>query len=269
MSERKLHFETLQLHVGQEQADPVTDSRAVPIYQTTSYVFQNCRSTPLTVSVCRCRQHLRPPDQHRPRMSLKSALPLSRAALPPWPSPPAQPPSPTPSRHSPRPATISSPQKTIYGGTYNLLRAHPPRTSASTTTFVNAHDLAESFESAIQPNTTRHLSWRRWATPTPTFIDIDAIAEIAHKHGIPLVVDNTFAHSLPASVRSSTARTSLSTRPPSSSAATARRWAASSSTAASSTGRRSGKFPASARRPTPATTASVFTEAAGPAAFVT
>ena len=189
MSERKLHFETLQLHVGQEQADPVTDSRAVPIYQTTSYVFHSAQHAADRFSLRRCRQHLRPPDQLHRRMSLRSASPLSRAALLPWPLPPARLPSPTPSRPWPRTAATSSPRRPSTAAPPTCWSTPCPP-SALTTTFVDAHDLAE-VEGAIQDNT-RAIYLETLGNPNSDIPDIDAIAEIAHKHGLPLVIDNTF-----------------------------------------------------------------------------
>ena len=129
----KLHFETLQLHVGQEQADPVTDSRAVPIYQTTSYVF-----------------HI---SQHAAdRFGLADA-------------------------------------GNIYGGSYNLL-AHTLSQYGVETSFVNAHDLTE-VENAIRPNT-KAIYLETLGNPNADIPDLDAISAIAKKHGLPVIVDNTF-----------------------------------------------------------------------------
>ncbi len=103
MSERKLHFETLQLHVGQEQADPVTDSRAVPIYQTTSYVFPNSQNAADRFAL-RAEGNIYGRLTNSTEDVLKSASRLWRAALPRWPLPPAPLPSTTPFRHWPRTA---------------------------------------------------------------------------------------------------------------------------------------------------------------------
>ena len=110
MSERKYHFETLQLHVGQEQADPVTDSRAVPIYQTTSYVFHNAQHAA-------DRFDLKDAGNIYGRLTnttedvFEKRIAASEAALPLWPLPPALPPSTTPSRPWPRTAATSLPRK--------------------------------------------------------------------------------------------------------------------------------------------------------------
>ena len=133
MATKRLHFETLQLHVGQEQPDVATDARAVPIYQTTSYVFHN-------------------------------------------------------SAHAAARFGLQDPGN-IYGGSYNLL-AHTLPDYGITTTFVDPNDLS-NFENAIQENT-KALFIESLGNPHSNIIDIEAVADIAHRHQIPLIVDNTF-----------------------------------------------------------------------------
>ena len=188
MSERKLHFETLQLHVGQEQADPVTDSRAVPIYQTTSYVFHNAQHAADRFGLKDAgniygRLTNTTEDVFEKRIA---ALEGGVAALA------------VASGAAAINYTIQAlaqngghivAQKTIYGGTSNLLEHTLPAFGVKTT-FVDAHNLAE-VEAAIQDNT-RAVYLETLGNPNSDIPDIDAIAEIAHKHGIPLVIDNTF-----------------------------------------------------------------------------
>ena len=181
-------FETLQLHVGQEQADPATDSRAVPIYQTTSYVFHNSAHAAARFGLADAgniygRLTNSTQDVFEKRIAALeggvAALAVASGA-----------------------AAITYAiqalaadgghivaQKTIYGGSYNLLEHTLPHFGVSTT-FVNAHDLAE-VESAIQDNT-RAIYLETLGNPNSDIPDIDAIAAIAHKHGLPLVIDNTF-----------------------------------------------------------------------------
>ncbi len=181
-------FETLQLHVGQEQADPATDSRAVPIYQTTSYVFRNSAHAAARFDLSDAgniygRLTNSTQDVLEKRIAAleggSAALALASGA-----------------------AAISYTiqalaqsgdqivcQKTIYGGTYNLL-AHTLPDFGVSTTFVDAHDLSE-LEAAIQPNT-KAVYLETLGNPNSDIPDIDAIAEIAHRHGLPVVVDNTF-----------------------------------------------------------------------------
>ena len=181
-------FETLQLHVGQEQADPASDARAVPIYATTSYVFHNCqhaadrfgladagniygRLTNSTQDVFEKRiAALEKGTAGLAVASGAAAITYSIQALA------------TKGEH------IVA-QKTIYGGTSNLL-AHTLPQYGITTTFVDAHNLAE-VESAIQPNT-KAIYIETLGNPNSDIPDIDAIADIAHRHGLPLVIDNTF-----------------------------------------------------------------------------
>ena len=181
-------FETLQLHVGQEQADPATDSRAVPIYQTTSYVFRNSQHAADRFGLADAgniygRLTNSTQDVFEKRIA---ALEGGAAALA------------TASGAAAITYTIEAlaqagdhivAQKTIYGGSYNLLE-HTLTQFGVTTTFVNAHDLAE-VENAIQPNT-KAVYLETLGNPNSDIPDIDAIAAIAHKHGLPLVIDNTF-----------------------------------------------------------------------------
>ncbi len=188
-SERNLKFETLQLHVGQERPDPVTDARAVPIYQTSSYVFQNC-------------------DQAAARFGLEDAGNIYGRLT-----------NPTEDVFEQRMAALEGgvaalavasgaaaisytfqnlakagehivAAKNIYGGTYNLL-AHTLPEYGITTTFVNPFQL-EKVEKAIQENT-KAIFIETLGNPNSEVVDIEAIAKIAHKYQIPLIVDNTFA----------------------------------------------------------------------------
>ena len=188
MSENNYKFETLQLHVGQETADPATDSRAVPIYQTTSYVFHNSAHAA-------ARFGLADPGNIYGRLtnSTQDVLEKRVAALEGGVAALA-----VSSGAAAITYTIQAlaqngdhivAQKTIYGGSYNLLAHTLPQYGISTT-FVNAHDLQE-IEDAIQPNT-KAVYLETLGNPNSDIPNIDAVAEIAHKHGLPLVIDNTF-----------------------------------------------------------------------------
>lgn len=181
-------FETLQLHVGQEQADPATDSRAVPIYQTTSYVFHNSQHAA-------DRFGLRDAGNIYGRLtnSTQDVLEKRIAALEGGVAALA-----VASGAAAISYTIEAlaangghivAQKTIYGGSANLLEHTLPGLGI-TTTFVDAHDLS-AVEGAIQENT-RAIYIETLGNPNSDIPDIDAIADIAHKHNLPLVVDNTF-----------------------------------------------------------------------------
>ena len=181
-------FETLQLHVGQEQPDPATDSRAVPIYQTTSYVFRNSAHAAARFGLADAGN-----IYGRLTNSTQDVLEKRIAALEGGVAAPA-----TASGAAAITYTIQAlaqagdhivAQKTIYGGSFNLL-AHTLPQFGVTTTFVNAHDLAE-VENAIQDNT-KAIYLETLGNPNSDIPDIDAIAAIAHKHGLPLVIDNTF-----------------------------------------------------------------------------
>ena len=181
-------FETLQLHVGQEQPDPATDSRAVPIYQTTSYVFKNSAHAAARFGLADAgniygRLTNSTQDVFEKRIA---ALEGGVAALA------------TASGAAAITYTIEAlaadgghivAQKPIYGGSYNLLE-HTLSHFGVSTTFVDAHNL-EAVEGAIQENT-RAIYLETLGNPNSDIPDIDAIAEIAHKHGLPLVIDNTF-----------------------------------------------------------------------------
>ena len=181
-------FETLQLHVGQEQADPATDSRAVPIYQTTSYVFHNSQHAA-------DRFGLRDAGNIYGRLtnSTQDVLEKRIAALEGGVAALA-----VASGAAAISYTIEAlaangghivAQKTIYGGSANLLEHTLPGLGI-TTNFVDVHDLS-SVEGAIQENT-RAIYIETLGNPNSDIPDIDAIAAIAHKHNLPLVVDNTF-----------------------------------------------------------------------------
>ena len=181
-------FETLQLHVGQESADPATDARAVPIYQTTSYVFHNSKHAADRFGLADAgniygRLTNSTQDVLEKRIaaleggSAALALASGAAAI-----------SYTIEALAANGGHIVA-QKTIYGGSYNLLAHTLPQYGISTT-FVDAHNLAE-VEGAIKENT-RAIYLETLGNPNSDIPDIDAIAEIAHKHGLPVVVDNTF-----------------------------------------------------------------------------
>ncbi|MCQ2584730.1 MAG: O-acetylhomoserine aminocarboxypropyltransferase/cysteine synthase [Treponema sp.] len=181
-------FETLQLHVGQESADPATDSRAVPIYQTTSYVFRNSQHAADRFGLADAgniygRLTNSTQDVFEKRIAALeggvAALAVASGA-----------------------AAITYAiqalaqagdhivaQKTIYGGSYNLL-AHTLKDFGVETTFVDAHNLSE-VEAAIRPNT-KALYLETLGNPNSDIPDLDALSAIAKKHGLPVVVDNTF-----------------------------------------------------------------------------
>ena len=186
MSEYK--FETKQLHVGQENPDPATDARAVPIYATTSYVFHNSAHAAARFGLRDAgniygRLTNSTQDVFEKRIaSLEGgvaalALASGAAAI-----------TYTLQSLAQNGGHIVA-QKTIYGGSYNLL-AHTLPNFGITATFVNIHDLKE-VESAIKDNT-RAIYIETLGNPNSDIPDIDALAELAHKHGLPLVVDNTF-----------------------------------------------------------------------------
>ena len=181
-------FETLQLHVGQEQADPATDSRAVPIYQTTSYVFHNSEHAAARFGLADAgniygRLTNSTQDVLEKRVA---ALEGGTAALA------------LASGAAAITYTIEAlaqkgdhivAQKTIYGGSYNLL-AHTLPQFGVETTFVDIHDLNE-VTSSIKPNT-KAIFIETLGNPNSDIPDIEALSEIAHAHGIPVVIDNTF-----------------------------------------------------------------------------
>ena len=189
MANNKLHFETLQLHVGQEQADPASDARAVPIYATTSYVFRNAQHAADRFGLKDAgniygRLTNSTQDVFEKRIA---ALEGGVAALA------------TASGSAAITYTVQALAKagenivaanTLYGGTFNLF-AHTLPLYDITTKFADP-DKPESFEAAIDENT-KALYIETLGNPNSNAIDIEKIAEVAHKHGIPLVVDNTFA----------------------------------------------------------------------------
>ena len=181
-------FETLQLHVGQETADPVTDARAVPIYATTSYVFHNCEHAAARFGLTDAGN-----IYGRLTNSTQDVLEKRVAALEGGVAALAVASGAAAIAYTIEALAQNSghivAQKTIYGGSYNLLE-HTLPNFGITATFVNIHDLAE-VENAIQPNT-RAIYIETLGNPNSDIPDIDALAALAHKHGLPLVVDNTF-----------------------------------------------------------------------------
>lgn len=187
--ERKLKFETLQLHVGQEEADSATDARAVPIYQTTSYVFKDSAQAEARFGLKENGNiygRLMNPTEDIFEKRI-AALEGGIAAL---------------ATSSGAAAITYAIQnivhagdhivsaKTIYGGSYNLF-AHTLEDFGISTTFVDA-DNVENFEKAIQENT-KVIFIETLGNPNSSLIDVEAVAEIAHRNNIPLIVDNTFA----------------------------------------------------------------------------
>lgn len=183
-------FETRQLHIGQEQADPVTDARAVPIYATTSYVFHNSQHAADRFGLRDAGNiygRLTNPTQDVFEQRIAS-LEGGAAALA------------TASGAAAISYTFQAlakagehivASKTIYGGTYNLLAHTLPQTSGVTTTFVDP-EVEGSFEAAIQENT-KAIFVETLGNPNSNLVDLEEIAKLAHKHNIPLVVDSTFA----------------------------------------------------------------------------
>ncbi len=187
-AEAKWSFETLQLHVGQEEADPATDSRAVPIYQTTSYVFHDSAHAA-------ARFGLADPGNIYGRLtnSTQDVLEKRVAALEGGVAALAVASGAAAITYTIEALTQKGDhivaQKTIYGGSFNLL-AHTLPLYGVDTSFVDIHDLAE-VEGAIQPNT-KAIFIETLGNPNSDIPDIDALAQIAHAHQIPLVIDNTF-----------------------------------------------------------------------------
>jgi O-acetylhomoserine (thiol)-lyase len=188
MSEQKLHFETLQLHVGQEQPDPATDARAVPIYQTTSYVFRNSqhaadrfglrdagniygRLTNSTQGVFEDR--VAALEGGVAGLAVASGAAAVTYAI----------------QNITRQGDHIVAANNIYGGSYNLI-AHTLAPQGVSSTFVDPSDL-NNFEKAIQENT-KLIFIETFGNPNSSLIDIDAVAAIAHAHKIPLIIDNTF-----------------------------------------------------------------------------
>ena len=188
MAKQKYHFETLQLHVGQEQADPATDARAVPIYQTTSYVFHDCqhaadrfalkdagnvygRLTNSTQAVL--EERVAAIEGGVAGLAVASGAAAVTYAI-------------TNIANAGDHVVAS---KTIYGGTYNLL-AHTLSKFGITTTFVDPDDY-EELEAAIKDNT-KLVYIETLGNPNSNISDIECSADIAHRHGLPLLIDNTF-----------------------------------------------------------------------------
>lgn len=187
-NEKNLHFETLQLHVGQEQADPATDARAVPIYQTTSYVFHNAQHAS-------DRFHLKDAGNIYGRLTNTTqgvfedrvaALEGGVGGLAVASGAAAVTYAITNLAYAGDHVVATD---TIYGGTYNLLK-HTLSKYGIDTTFVNPDDY-DALEAAIKPNT-KLVYIETLGNPNSNISDIEHSAEIAHKHGIPLVIDNTF-----------------------------------------------------------------------------
>ena len=185
---KKFHFETLQLHVGQEQADPATDARAVPIYQTTSYVFRNSqhaadrfglrdagniygRLTNSTQGVFEDR--VAALEGGVAGLAVASGAAAITYAL----------------QNIVQAGDHIVAADNLYGGSYNLI-THTLATQGITNTIVNVNDLA-ALEAAIRPNT-KVVYAETFGNPNSDVLDLEGVAAIAHKHGIPFIVDNTF-----------------------------------------------------------------------------
>ena len=188
MSNQKLHFETLQLHVGQEQADPATDARAVPIYQTTSYVFRNSqhaadrfglrdagniygRLTNSTQGVFEDR--VAALEGGVAGLAVASGAAAVTYAL----------------QNIAQAGDHIVAADNLYGGSYNLI-THTLSTQGITNTIVNVNDLA-ALEAAIQPNT-KVIYAETFGNPNSDVLNLEGVAAVAHRHGIPFIVDNTF-----------------------------------------------------------------------------
>lgn len=189
METRKLHFETLQLHVGQEQPDPATDARAVPIYQTTSYVFRDSqhaadrfglrdagniygRLTNSTQAVF--EQRVAALEGGVAGLAVASGAAAITYAL----------------QNILQAGDHVVAADNLYGGSYNLI-THTLATQGISSTIVNVNDL-QALEAAIQPNT-KAIYAESFGNPNSDVLDIEAVAEVAHSHNVPLIVDNTFA----------------------------------------------------------------------------
>lgn len=189
MSTTPYHFETLQLHVGQEEPDAVSDARAVPIYQTTSYVFHD-------FDHAEARFGLADPGNIYGRLtnSTQAVFENRIAALEGGTAGLAVASGAAAVEYALRNITQTGDHivsaKNIYGGTYNLLRHTLPR-DGITTTFVDVLDV-QAFEEAIQDNT-KLIYFETFGNPNAEFPDVEAISEVAHRHHLPVIVDNTFA----------------------------------------------------------------------------
>ena len=259
---KSYHFETIQLHAGQEQADPATGARAVPIYATAAYVFPDCAHAAARFDLSEggnIYSRLTNSTQEVLEKRIAAleggvgalALASGAAAI-----------AYTLQALGQNGGHIVS-QKSIYGGSYNLL-AHTLPSFGITATFVDIHDLAQ-VEAAIRPNT-RAIYAETLGNPNSDIPDLDALAQLAHRHGLPLVVDNTFAtpylvrpmeHGADLVVHSATKFLGGDTAPP---------WAASSWTAGGLTGRPAGATPP-LPSPPPATTGSPLSRPPVPPPF--
>ena len=188
MDRNKLHFETLQLHVGQEQPDPATDARAVPIYQTTSYVFRNSQHAAdrfalrdpgniygrLTNSTQRVfEERIAAHEGGVAALAVASGAAAATYAL----------------QNIARNGDHIVAADNLYGGSFNLI-THTLETQGVSNTIVNVNDL-EALEKAIRPNT-KAVYAETFGNPNSDVTNLDAVAEVAHRHGIPFIVDNTF-----------------------------------------------------------------------------
>lgn len=186
---RNLHFETLQLHVGQEQPDPATDSRAVPIYQTTSYVFGNSAHAA-------ARFDLSEPGNIYSRLTnpTNDVFEKRIAALEGGVAAVAVASGAAAVTYAIMNIAVAGDHivaaNNIYGGSYNLMDNTLPAYGI-TTTFVNP-DCPENFEKAIRPET-KAIFVETLGNPNSSVTNVDRVAEIAHRHGLPLIIDNTFA----------------------------------------------------------------------------
>ena len=188
METKKLHFETLQLHVGQEQADPTTDARAVPIYQTTSYVFRNSqhaadrfglrdagniygRLTNPTEGVL--EERMAALEGGVAALAVASGAAAVTYAL----------------QNICQQGDHIVAADNLYGGSFNLI-THTLSTQGITNTIVNVNDL-DRLEAAIQPNT-KVIYAETFGNPNSDVTDLEGVAAVAHRHGIPFIVDNTF-----------------------------------------------------------------------------
>ena len=189
MATKNYRFETIQVHAGQENPDPATDARAVPIYQTTSYVFPSAKSAADRFALTELgniytrimnptwdvfEKRIAALEKGVAALAVSSGAAATTYAI----------------QNITRSGDHIISDNQIYGGTYNLF-ANTFKDMGVETTFVDGSD-ANNFEKAIKPNT-KAIFFETLGNPSPSVVDIEAVAAIAHKHGIPLIVDNTFA----------------------------------------------------------------------------
>ncbi|MDR1836119.1 MAG: O-acetylhomoserine aminocarboxypropyltransferase/cysteine synthase [Treponema sp.] len=189
MSTKNYRFETIQVHAGQEKPDPATDARAVPIYQTTSYVFPSSKSAADRFALTEVgniytrimnptwnvfEQRIAELEKGVAALALSSGAAATTYAI----------------QNITRTGDHIISDNQIYGGTYNLF-ANTFKDMGIETTFIDGSDPA-NFEKAIKPNT-KAIFFETLGNPNSTIVDIEAVAAIAHKHGIPVIIDNTFA----------------------------------------------------------------------------